>query len=310
MSFLLVKIETRVLLSLAIAWLLAEVAMRPLEPLLSADLRHIRSFESFAQQLESARSEGRPGVVVVGNSLARAGIDRETLVEVLNDQKLPRAKVVYLAPDASGVNEWTAAWRRYLTVAKVRPDLVLLVTGPQHLLDQPVRSPEKLAAFHARLVDWPEILRDWLGTGNERGRFLLAGISRVFANRDRLRPLLFYQRVPGYAAAVEAIRSGPNRETVARFEAGTGTERCRELFQDLVAGSGRVDLLAVPLPEPYSLPPEILRVAAENGVRVFGEAAAVRWSEDAFPDGYHLGGRAAERFTLAWGKTFPLSEAW
>ncbi len=301
------KTETKVLITLGIAWLLAEAVVRPLENRLSADIRHIRSFETFAARLEAAQSDGRLGVIVVGNSLARAGIHQETLVEILEEQGWPDPLILYLAPDASGVNEWIAAWRRHLLYRGARPDLVILVTGPQHLLDQPVRSPEKLAAFLAPFSDWSDILGDWLQTDNERGRFLLAGISQVFANRARFRPLLFYHLIPDYAEAAEEIRREVG--TGERFESGYGTDRLQELLEDIVTVSARVDLLPVPMPEPYYLPPEVLEQAEDKGVNVFGEAAAMPWPRDAFPDGYHLGESAAERFTFAWGEALRLSEA-
>jgi len=293
------KAETKVVIAVIVALFGGEALARVFESSLSADVRQMLAHERIPSQIAEAQARGRFCVLVLGNSLARAAVDRATLEEGLREKGYPDPLVIYLTPDASGINEWTAAYRKYFPPGDGGglPDLVILLTGPSHLLDHPVRSPEKLAAFHAAAGDLPEILSSWLTTTSERSRFLLASVSRLFANRERIRPLLFYRVVPGYEATAQRLnRPEGDRPQQADGEGAT-VERFGGLLDSLGLPSDRTLVAAVPLPERYELPEGVGKLASKRVIRVYREAASEQWPMEAFPDGYHLGERHAGGFT-------------
>jgi hypothetical protein len=297
------KTETKFVIAVIVALFAGEGLARLFESSLSADVRQMLAHETIPAKIAEARAQGRFCVLVLGNSLARAAVDRATLEEGLREKGYPDPLVLYLTPDASGINEWTAAYRKYFPGdGPIRPDLLILVTGPSHLLDHPVRSPEKLAAFHASARDCPEILSNWLTTTSERSRFLLAGASRLFANRERIRPLLFYRFVPGYETTAPRLNRPEGDRPDRADEEGATVERFAGLLDSLGLPVENVIVTAVPLPEPYSLPSVVLQAAGRRDVAVWQGLAMEHWPPDAFPDGYHLGPDHSHEFTLGLSK--------
>ncbi len=292
------KTELKVILSLVFVLLLGEAGSRAFESRLSADVRQMLAFEEIPQEIAEAQAAGQTCVLVLGNSLARAAVDSETLEIGLIEKGWPQPKVFYLAPDGSGVNEWTTAYRKHFPSSKtIRPDLLILVTGPGHLLDHSVRSPEKLSAFLAAPQDRGEIFRDWLTTDSERCRFVLAGVSRLFANRDRVRPLMFYNLVPGYEVTAQRLNRAGREGREESVPAVATANRFRTLLDSLDLPADRVILAGAPLPESYRLPEAVLKATSEWGIAVFDDSAAAEWPSEAFPDGYHMGPSAAGVFT-------------
>jgi len=276
-----------------------EGAARVAEPMLSADVRQIIALDGLPDKVSGARARGRSCFLVVGNSLAKAAIHRETLEAGLRRKGWPDPEVFYLTPDASGVNEWAASWRKHFpTEGGVQPDFLILVTGPGHLLDHPARSPEKLGAYHAAAGDRAEILWNWLPEIGEKVRFVCAIASRLFANRERIRPLLFYRWIPGYEETAHRL----NRRDLGERRTTTGAVkesavRFRELLASIPLPSGRVALVAAPLPEAYRLPGEVVAAASQRGIAVIDEGSVSVLPGSAFPDGYHLGPDESVAFT-------------
>ena len=279
---------------LALALLIAEIVVRAGEPLLSQDIRNILEFDSFAGKIREIRATGGTSIVIVGNSLARQGLDRQTLVAGFVEKGYPSPQVLYLAPDSTGINEWAAAWRRYLPGDASSPDWVFIVSGPRHLSDHPVRSPEKLAAFHVSRDDQLMVLKGWLKDNNRRGCFLIAGVSRLFANRDRIRPLLFYNLVPGYESTAQQLNENGKQ---ASAELSGNCLRFRFLLDSIHLPGSQIRVIGSPLPDSYELPPAVLQAAYARSVPVINLGNRKQWPPDAFPDGYHLSELQAKVFT-------------
>jgi len=305
------KTETKIVLFLLVVLAVAEGMARVSESSLSADVRQMLAHDRIPGAIAEAQAQGRFCVLVLGNSLARAAVDRVTLEKGLREKGYHEPLVLYLTPDASGINEWTAAYRKYFPPGGggIRPDLLILLTGSSHLLDHPVRSPEKLAAFHASARDRPAILSSWLTTTSERSRFLLASVSRLFANRERIRPLLFYRVVPGYESTAQRLNRPEGERSQGAEVEGATVERFGLLLASLGLPPERVLVAAVPLPEPYALPEAVGGLASARAVRVYREAALEPWPGEAFPDGYHMGVTFAGKFTMGVIEGIPVANA-
>jgi len=293
------KSETKVVLSLLLALAGLEAAARVAAPRISADVRQIRAFSALPHQIKAVRAQGGSCFLVLGNSLAKAALHRESLKDGLRLKGWPDPEVVYLTPDASEVNDWTAAYRKHFPpTSKVHPDFLIVVTGPGHLLDQPVSSPEKLGAWHAAHTDFPEILHSWLPETGEKCRFLLGAGSHLFANRERLRPLVFYQWIPGYEQTAQRLN---RRETGAAKpapgEASRSTVRFQQLLDSIPLPPERVVVVAAPLPVAYLVPETIRTQVSAHGITLLDQGSRAPLPPDAFPDGYHLGADHAPGFS-------------
>lgn len=290
--------ELRVLIALLIALLGLEAAARVFETRLSKDVAHLRSLPVEAARLRDAPAD-RLKVLILGNSLAREGLDRDLLKRGLEAQTGRSVELAAMTPDGSRIEEWLYGYRRHFDLTGARPDLVLLCTGRAHLLDGQA-DLDALAAFHVSWQDLPGFVRDQ-GLGVEGiCQAAAARLSRLFAHRRRVQPLLFYHAMPRYEATVNLIQA--TALGVARTsETRESTRSLAALLKACRASGVRVLLLQVPLPDAYELPATITATADACGAAILGPPPQMPLER--FPDGYHMDRRGALLWThqmLAW----------
>jgi len=293
--------EAKVVLFLVVGLCLFEIASRMFETRISADVRQMSSQSEIPEKIGNARKEGRESVLILGNSLARAGLLESGIRERFVELGRPEPLVVYMTPDGSDVSDWTAAYRRSFPreAESNTPDYVLVGTGQTHLEDRPVVSPEKLAAYHAGLDDYGIILRHWLKTNGERFRFVVAATSRLFANRERLRPILFYNFVPGYEEVARRLNEKEKAGKDPKSGREASAERFGLLLESIALPPERVMVVAIPLPWTYKLNSSIHEEALARGVRLFEDEVDQQWPPESFPDGYHLAADHGGAYTKA-----------
>ncbi len=284
--------ELRVVMALLLALLGLEVAARVFESRLSKDVAHLRSLPAEAERLRNAPAESLK-VLILGNSLIREGLDREMLRRGLEAKAGRPVELAVMTPDASRIEEWLYGYRRHFDQAGVRPDLILLGTGRSHLLDG-LADLDALAAFHVSWRDLPAFVRDQkLGVG-EVCQAAAARVSRLFAHRRRVQPLLFYHAMPRYEATVNLLQASA-QQTARNTTARESTRAFAALMDTCRVSGTRVVLLPVPLPEAYKLPAAVIAAAAAPGCMVLGPPP--RLPAERFPDGYHLGEEGARIWT-------------
>ena len=181
------------------------------------------------------------------------------------------------------------------------------MTGRTHLLDPARPETERLGAIYVGGGgDRWRFLREELGGFEARATFVLAAASRLHANRERVRPLLFYHAMPGYEEAVNRINraAGGGHEAAAEAAgsavAGLGQEGLRyaNLLLDSVEASGaELVVVTAPLPEPWSLPEPVAALLRERSIAVIALGEEAPLPPERFPDGYHLDAEGAAEAT-------------
>lgn len=289
--------ESRVLVALLVLIALMETGARLFETRLSKDVGHIRSLPQVAARLRAA-PPARFKVLILGNSLSRDGFDLSLLRPALARLSGREVELAAMHPDGSSIAEWYYGYRRYFDQAGARPDLVLIGTGRGHLLD-PALEPDRLAAFYASGRDFSDLLQRLDGGVESAAKAVCARASMLFAHRNRVQPLLFYNFVPGYtetASAISVQRPVPaagQGASPADGEAGLFTA----LLDTLRAAGTRVVVAAIPVPAAYELPETVLRQAAARQVPVIREGSRLAIDVRHFPDGYHLDADGSAQFT-------------
>ena len=287
--------ELRVFVTLLLALLGLEAAARLFETRLSKDVAHLCSLPTEAARLRDAPADSCK-VLILGNSLAREGLDRERLALGL-EAKLGRPVVLAAVhPDGSRIEEWQYGYRRYFEQSGARPDLILLCTGRAHLLDG-LRDLDAVAAFHVSWRDLPGFVREQELDVDAICQVAAARASRLFAHRRRVQPLLFYHWMPRYEPTVNLIQAA-GQGTARRLAAPEESARAFSgLLQTCRVAGTRVALLSVPLPEPYELPVAVAEAAQLGGAVTLGPPP--RLPARHFPDGYHLDAEGAAVWTAA-----------
>ncbi len=285
--------ELRVVVALLASLLGLEVAARLFETRLSKDVAHLRSLPAEAARLRAAPSD-RFKVLILGNSLAREGLDREQLQRGLEARLGRPVLLAAMHPDGSRIEEWQYGYRRHFDQVGARPDLVLLCTGRAHLLDG-LRDLDAVAAFHVSWRDLPGFVREQHLGVEAICQVAAARVSRLFAHRRRVQPLLFYHWMPRYEPTVNLIQAGGQVKARRSAASAESARALLGLLQTCRAAGTRVALLPVPLPEAYELPAAVAEAAQAGGAIVLGPPPPL--PPERFPDGYHLDAEGAAVWT-------------
>lgn len=294
--------ELRVLITLLLALLGLEAASRIFETRLSKDVAHLRSLPMEAARLREAPMD-RLRVLILGNSLARAGLDRQKLTLGL-EAKLGRPVVLAaMHPDGSRIEEWQSGYRRYFEQTGSRPDLVLLCTGRAHLLDG-LRDLDSVAAFQVSWKDLPDFVREQQLGFEAICQVAAARTFTIFAHRRRVQPLLFYHWMPRYESTVNLIQAAGRSEARRPTAQAESARAFLSLLQTCRSTGTCVALLPVPLPETYVLPATVIEAAQAGGAIVVGPPPGL--PKRHFPDGYHLDSAGA----AVWTATLLEHPAW
>jgi hypothetical protein len=292
------KNEFKILLCLACLLLVLEAGARVFETLLSKDVQHLRELPAQAEKLRAA-SQDAFKILVLGNSLARCGVDVPLLTKELKQQLQREVVVAVMHPDGSRVEEWAYGYRRFFQQAGAVPDVVLLITGRVHLTDQ-LKSVSDMGAFYVSGQDTGFFAQSSLHGIEDTSRFWVARASALFAHADRVQPLVFYRFVPGYDATAQGINQSASRALTAGSPHAAKPLTCQTLafFLDGSKPSGARFLIAsAPMPEPYSLPVEVMETATRAGASVVEAGKTLALPVERFPDRYHLDDPGAEAFT-------------
>jgi len=292
-----VKDETKILLLLAAMLLVLESGARVFETRLSKDVQHLREIPRQAALLQTAPKEALK-VLVLGNSLARCGIDLPLLSEGLKQQFKREIVIAVMYPDGSSIEEWTYGYRRYFMQTGASPDVILVTTGKLHLTDHPP-SINAMGAFYVSGADLGEFARSHLSGVEDAVRFGGARLSALWAHRDRVEPLVFYNLVPGYTETAQELNQGAlSTQHAPSMSAPSPTCHTFEYFLKGLKTTGtRLLLISVPMPEPYNLPDTVRKAVQGAGVTLLDFGATLKMPTDRFPDHYHLDAQGATELT-------------
>jgi hypothetical protein len=293
--------EWKVLVVLALFSLLMEAGVRCFAGSLSLDLRNTLATPKTAERFARASGEVRT-VLVVGNSLARCGVD---LALLSRDASWSQGweedgiEVELFAPDASSVVQWNWGLRRYFANTGSHPDVILLFTGRTHLLESST-SPETLGAYYIGTSDLGEAFKSM--QGNEDSIHLLLGAtSHLLANRDRVRTRIGYSYLPGFEIAWPTLTAGSDAgsEATDRQPKIASTESLERFITTAREMGSDLYVFGVPMPEPYLLPEPVIQLLEKYQVPLHNLSSVPGIEVTNFPDDYHLDESGAQTFTQA-----------
>lgn len=291
------KNEFKVILCLSGLLLLLEFGARQFETSLSKDVEHMRELPGQAELLKAASGDAFK-VLVLGNSLARCGIDLEVLQKGLQAKYQKPIVIARMYPDGSRIEEWSYGYRRYFGETGSRPDAILVTTGLLHLTDR-LQNINGMGAYFVSSKDCWEFCRNRLTGVEDISRFLGARYSALWAHRDRVEPLVFYRAVPGYTETAQVINSSVSidRQSIKKQPQNVTSAVFQRFADELQAGGTSLIIATVPMPEAYQLPEKIHQAIQNNGAKLIDLGANLKMSPERFPDDYHLDAEGAAIFT-------------
>ncbi len=291
------KDEIKVITCVVLLLLALESGTRIFETQLSKDVEHLRELPQQAAVISNAPASSYK-VLVLGNSLARCGINIPLLSDGLRRQTKREAVIATMYPDGTNIEQWSYGYRRYFSETGATPDLVLMVTGRLHLTDQ-VQSVSNMGAFYVSNQDLLKFANTSLHDAEACADFFGARYSVLFANRTRVEPLMFYNVVPGYADTAQEINHQLSLDRIGQNPAPHElTSKTFYEFATQTKSTGvKLVIVSAPLPDPYQLPDSVLKAANSGGATVMQISAAHAIPANHFPDKYHLDNEGSKIFT-------------
>jgi hypothetical protein len=289
------KTELKVISAVLLLLAAVELCLYLGEPWLSADVRHLRQIPEI---IEDLRAEEPPRVLFLGNSLTRAGIRPDLIVDTLDSANVPEVSFGLIFPDDTTLVDWHYLYRTLIQPKNLQLNLVVISFAYGHLDDRQPLNIERLGGEFAGFSSVAEAFAHDVLSLSDRIEYLLSSISRLWANRERVRTRVL-ALIPGYTTLAQDINRTLREGSQHDLPDPSVTYHRLARFLDVAVEDGnRLVFVAVPVPRRYPLPRELRDTIRNAGAELI-DLQGVPFTPADFPDGYHLSDPAAQRLSKA-----------
>jgi hypothetical protein len=252
--------------------------------------RRIESETAAANMLRPLTPDGRPTVLLVGNSLLLEGVQLEVLQNDLSSQYA----VSRLAIEQTHYLDWYFGLRRLLEQGS-RPSVIILTLATDQIASR-FTLGEAFAHRQMSARDFPLAVRKAALNKTDASSYFFAHWSNWLADKGFLRQDILILMIPNFRELGARIADhGPHVSDPAVL-VGTARQRLPELH-DLAQSYGvRIVVLVPPtLRQDHSL--EIHDLGVQMGLPVWVLSPPGEFSRDLFRDGFHLNEQGSKIFT-------------
>jgi len=243
-----------------------------------------------AQALRRTSDDGRPTVLLVGNSLLLEGVQIDELKTDLSHQY----SVSRLGIEQTHYLDWYFGLRRLLEEGS-RPSVIVLSLATDQLAS-PFTLEESFAHRQMLARDLPLVIRERNLDRTSASSYFFAHWSNWLGDKGFVRQCIMILLVPNFRelGARIADHSAHIHDPVVLLNAGK--HRFRELRELGDQYQVPIVLLIPPsLREDHAL--DLQELGAQMGIPVWVPTKPGEFSRDYFLDGFHLNRRGAEIFT-------------
>lgn len=282
------------LTGLALILLALEVVSPLILTRLSRIERRVETETQAAHTLRPFTSDGRPTVLLVGNSLLLEGVQLDALQRTLS----PQYDVSRLAIEQTHYLDWYFGLRRLLEEG-VRPSVIVLTLATDQLASR-FTLGESFAHRQMSALDFPLAVRQAKLDKTTASTYWFAHWSNWLADKGFIRQDVLILLVPNFRELAARIADhGPHvGDPAVLLE--MAKQRLPELH-DLAQTFGVKIVLLVPptLRQDYSQ--EVQDMGDKAGVQVWVLSPPGEFPPNLFSDGFHLNDRGSEIFTARLG---------
>ncbi|MEZ5354634.1 MAG: hypothetical protein R2762_18530 [Bryobacteraceae bacterium] len=277
-------------MAIAAVAVLGEYALRSREASLSLDIQHIRRIPAIVNELQAS---GSPNVLFLGNSLTRHGVQADTVAESLRTAGAEPTHVYEIYPDDTTLTDWHYLYRRYLVERGVHPDVLVVGFVLAQMEDTQALHAERVGRYFSDLSAAPEMFREDFVSAGDRVGFLLARVSSLYANRERLRDRALHALIPGYAQTAQEVNFSAKRAAEAKAvrlgpKPAPTYKKLRRFLRMTQESGARTVVVAMPQPEPYEVSPGMVSAVESTGARFLDMRSLPGISDEDYLDGFHL----------------------
>jgi hypothetical protein len=275
---------------LAGIWLALELGSPIILKRFSRIERRIEGETREALTLRSFTPDGRPTILLVGNSLLLEGVQ----LDVLQNRLAPSYAVSRLGIDQTAYLDWYFGLRRLLEQGS-HPSVIVLSLSTDQLASK-FNLEEAFAHRQMSARDFPLLVQEAKLDKTDASSYLFAHWSNWLGYKRFIRQDLLILMVPNFREFAGRVAPHGVPVTDPSILLGMAHERLPEL-RDLAQSYGiRIVLLVPPtLRQDYSS--EVQEVGDKVGVPVWVLSPPGEISRDLYRDGFHLNVQGSEIFT-------------
>jgi hypothetical protein len=277
-------------IGLAAIWLGLELSSPIILKRFSRIERRIESETAETLKLRPFTPDGRPTVLLVGNSLLLEGVQLDALQERL----APQYAVSRLGIDQTRYLDWYFGLRRLLEQGS-HPSVIILSLATDQFASN-FSLEEAFAHRQMSARDFPLFVREAKLDKTDATSYFLAHWSNWLGDKRFIRQDMLILMVPNFRELSGRVAPHGARINDPSILLGMARERLPEL-RDLAQSYGIKIVLLVPptLRQDYSL--EVQQLGDKVGVPVWVLSPPGEFSRDLYRDGFHLNDQGSEIFT-------------
>lgn len=257
---------------------------------LSRTERRVEGELQAAKRLRPLTADGRPTVLLAGNSLLLEGVQ----LDRLHDSLASEYEVSRLGIEQTHYLDWYFGLRRMLQEGS-RPSLIVLSLATDQLASR-FTLGEQFAHRQMSTQDLPLAIRETKLDRTTASTYLFAHWSNWLADKGVIRQRVLILLVPNFRQLAGRIADHGPHVNNPEVLVGTARQRLPEL-RDLAQSYGVKIVLLVPpaLHEDHS--GEIQALGAQVGVPVWVLSSPGEFPRTLYVDGFHLNLQGSESFT-------------
>lgn len=257
---------------------------------LSRTERRVESELQAAKSLHPVTADGRPTVLLAGNSLLLEGVQ----LDRLHDNLAPQYEVSRLGIEQTHYLDWYFGLRRLLEEGS-RPSLIVLSLATDQLASR-FTLGESFARREMSARDFPLAIRESKLDRTTASTYLFAHWSNWLADKGVIRQRVLILLVPNFRELAARIADhGPHVNDPAVLLA-RAHQRLPEL-RDLAQSYGVKIVLLIPPTQHEDHSGEIHELGEQMGVPVWVLSPPGEFSRSLYRDGFHLNAQGSEVFT-------------
>ncbi|MFZ0593470.1 MAG: hypothetical protein WAM39_23635 [Bryobacteraceae bacterium] len=247
-----------------------------------------------AEALSIRHESAHTSVLLLGNSLLLEDVDMSALRKSLPS----RLRVTRFTIESTHFLDWEYGLRRLFADGS-RPDLVMLLLGPTHVIATDIRG-DYSAFYLFNTSDIMTLSSELHLSRTQISSLYLARYSLFWAGRNNLRNFVLGRAMPAYAGFLHGLAIGgpkPVPDNVA-------TELSRQRLaaaRETARAYGAKFVFAIPPGFFASAEQAVIAGANEAGVTVLDPVPNGAWPATLFRDGFHLNRQGAALFTPKLG---------
>ncbi|HST10688.1 MAG TPA: hypothetical protein VLL05_09945 [Terriglobales bacterium] len=278
------------LVGLALIYLAFEVGSPIILDHLSHTEHRVGGELKAARALQPKTADGRPTVLLAGNSLLLEGVQ----LERLHDELAPQAEVSRLGIEQTHYLDWYFGLRRLLQEGS-RPSEIILALGTDQLAS-PFTLGEEFAHRQMSARDLPLAIEESKLDRTTASTYLFAHWSNWLADKGVIRQRVLIVLVPNFRALAGRIADHGAHIHDSATLVGMARQRLPELAELSRTYGVKIILMIPPtLREDYSH--DIQQVGVEVGVPVWVLSPPGEYPRSLYRDGFHLNEQGSTDFT-------------